>query len=479
MAEGTCTESWRRRVSAYHDGGIVSDERTAIETHIHSCSSCQSLLTTYDKVYRGLRRLPGFEGPLTLTPPGSRKGLGAANRPMLTWPGRSYANSPEGSQAARTALLNNIGIALAVFGLLFASFVIINRDMSPSALVGSVPSPTPEPTIGVPLESTPNGTPCANTANESKGTQSYLFVDDKATIWHVDQCKDPVKVITLANSNFYMGQSSPDNRYIPIVIAATEITNQSMTILDTIKNEFHPLNLNSLGKDVSAISMEEMGWNGSSNLIIRANTNLYQINIETFSVVPLDVNDAFHLVSRTNGIFYSTLVKNRLLIYRFDLAQKTKTEITTLPNSVNCVNGSPSSCPQSKAWDISHMEKSLVYYGDGSIRYWELDGKTEFVSFDPYFTVQPQSITFSPDDMQVAIIEVKDSTNIVEIGSLENEKQIHVNGQNNVVWRNDSAAVILTSGYQPSSKIPQLTLLETGQQISMKDMTSQYIWLSS
>ncbi len=50
-------ESWLRRVSDYHSGGIDAAERAQVEAHLATCDECQNALAMYRRFY-ALARSP-------------------------------------------------------------------------------------------------------------------------------------------------------------------------------------------------------------------------------------------------------------------------------------------------------------------------------------------------------------------------------------------------------------------------------------
>jgi photosystem II stability/assembly factor-like uncharacterized protein len=114
-------EDWLRRVSDYHSGGIVEDERARVEAHLATCAECREALAMYQRFYAlarspqalGAPRAELAERPAVRAP----SPLRIRQTPMEqgappTWSGRARVGLAAGLVAA---LL--IGSFLAVFSL--------------------------------------------------------------------------------------------------------------------------------------------------------------------------------------------------------------------------------------------------------------------------------------------------------------------------------------------------------------------------
>jgi anti-sigma factor RsiW len=127
-------ESWLRRVSDYHSGGIDADERAQVEAHLATCSECQEALAMYQRFYALAR------SPLALGEPSAdladRRSL-PENGLLLHWPMRFAAmpDAPADTRATRSARMR-AGIAAGlVAALLIVSFVALqNRGQKALAL---------------------------------------------------------------------------------------------------------------------------------------------------------------------------------------------------------------------------------------------------------------------------------------------------------------------------------------------------------
>ncbi|HEX3272221.1 MAG TPA: zf-HC2 domain-containing protein [Ktedonobacterales bacterium] len=114
-------ESWLRRVSDYHSGGMDADERARVEAHLATCAECREVLAMYQRFYAltrsplalGAPRVDLAERPAARAP----SPLRIRHTPLeqgapLPWSGRARVGLAAGLVAA---LL--IGSFLAVFSL--------------------------------------------------------------------------------------------------------------------------------------------------------------------------------------------------------------------------------------------------------------------------------------------------------------------------------------------------------------------------
>lgn len=478
----SCTDSWRRRVSDYHDGGITGPDRAEIEAHIATCAICQSALASYDRVYRQMRSLPGFEGMLTVTKPGNRRGIGGSARPTFTWPGHSTV----GSQRRAGGTGGSIAIALV---LLVAIAVVLGRGsvvftpQSPN--IAEVPTPTVIPTMAA---KTANGLPCAN--DEAEYPQAYIYSDANGLIWQVQQCHAPVKVTALPFTDFRLGPVSPDGQNLTIITPAAHSVHAHLYDFGVKSGKLRELSSVS-GAATLPTSVQDLAWSDNATMLVLAGGHVYSENVTTTTTTLLPIS-ATKIAWRNQQLFYSVPNQGQLVIHSFDPTSKADSVVFLFgPLSQSCPAGPACSSP-TLPWDITPAGDTVVFpatiptaggasSGSGSGLYaanLKSGNRTQIASLPvPEATVQ--HILFAPDGLHVAV-QWPDTTPAgahLKIASIDGGKVLDVPGNDAVAWRPDTNAIVVMPAAVSATNPAQLVLLDASHTLDLPPKTLNYLWL--
>jgi hypothetical protein len=485
----TCSAAWRRRVSAYHDGGLLGEERATVEAHIRSCATCQALLASYDHLYRDLRALPGFEGVLTITRPGSRRGLGATARPSLTYPGRSLPNLPARQRLSRAGGSSVIATLLVILGLIF----IIGRE---NGFVG--PETPPAPTaVGRPVAVLtptfaphfPNGAPCANQGATSP--QPYSYSDTKGTIWLVNGCGNPTKMATLPFTDFDIGAWSPDDSQV--LVFTPSLAHRS----PNTPTRLYAVGQNGAVRQIAVTppgvttpySADDAQWASTTSVIVRSQDRLVQVDMPAQTVTPLPMT-ATRIAWRANALYYSTVHQGRATLRRYDPFTKSDTAVLQLgAGQAACTTFR---CWDTIPWDVTTDGLWVAYQyppptavptsaSGGSAAQLVLQniatGKRIMLAQLP-ITSAPIQIAIAPSDVYVAAIGIDPAQTsvLMVLSSISGRTPITFPQYGHITWRADGQAMVVTPLLASPSVAPLLVFTPDGTTTTLAPGTTNFAW---
>lgn len=481
-----CTDAWRRRVSAYQDGGIVGEERQAVEAHLQTCAACQALVADYDQLFRDLRSLPSFEGLLTITRPGSRRGLGANSRPMLTWPGKSLPE-PKGPAARRPTGGTIIITMLLLLGLALLFGHGLN-EIGPSTAVNPTnhtqSTPMPVPTLNA---VTPQGLPCANAG--ATAPMPYTYLDAHATLWRVASCADPVKQLTLPFSDSSVGTWSPNNTQIVFIMPA--LTHR------TVGTRTHLFVASPYGQTISEVKYAATNatadmdaqaaiWLDDETLIIRTQTKVLEFKLSTHILANLGFS-ATQIEVRANLLFYSTVAQGQTTLHRYDPATKQDTMLLALGAGQDlCVT---SHCWGSAPWDVSLDGLSVAYQYPptqnlpsvpvaAQLVLQNLRTGTRTMLGSMPLSSATQAISISPDGHYVATMGTDPTQTSIPLTVVSSDgKTQHTFAlQGTCAWRPDDQALVITPTTPTETAKAVLVNILTNKQTPLAAQIADYLW---
>lgn len=484
-----CNAAWRRRVSAYHDGGIIGAERAAVEAHIRACVACQTLLASYDRLYRNLRAMPGFEGVLTITRPGSRRGLGSTARPSLTYPGRSLTNLPARQRLRRAGSGSAIVTLLILLGLVFVvgrSNGFLGPETQPMATPVGRPIVALTPTFAA---QSPNGTPCANQG--AAAPQPYSYSDMQGTIWLVNGCGNPTKMATLPFTDFDVGAWSPDDSQVLVFTPSlAHQTASTPTRLYTVnlKGALRAITITPAGV-AQPFTADDAVWVSTTSLIVRSQTRLVQVDLTANTVTPLTMT-ATQIAWRANMLFYSTVHQGRATLHRYDPYTKIDTVVLQL-------GAGQSTCTTFRCWSTVPWAVT----GDGlwvAYQYPPPNAVPTSVSGGPTaqlvmqniptgkrsvlatlpITSAPLQIAIAPNDVNVAAIGVDPAQANVGLilSSITGRTPITFPQYGHITWRADGQAMVVTPLLPSTSTAPLLVFMPDGTSVTLAPGTTNFAW---
>jgi|GEM_PF-3017237 len=482
MADIRCTEAWHKRVSAYHDGGITIEEQSLVAAHLQSCDSCQRLLQEYEQLYRGLRATPGFEGILTLTKPGDRRGVGASMRPMHTYPNSGYMN---GRRPQVPVFINRIitaGIVLAILAIIFIVHIAQTGSVSLSEQSAKVAdkNATLQPTSLLGSQ-TPNGTACAN-AGSNNQQLTYLYARSGGEVMQVSGCSNPVSMGTILPSNFHLGSWSPNGQqltvFTPDTLTATTIV--QLAIWDKTTRQIQQVPI--------YVSADDAVWASNSILIVQAHHMLEAFDINTHNIVYISSSSVQQMVWRAGHLFYSTNDNGVTTLHSYDIATNNDTQLLQLPISRPTCSDLVFNCLDGAIWDITADGTRVVFTQPHQLTSTQLDvsvvrlaDKTTLTTVGlPYDTV-PRRLWVSPDSQYVAIATESTSSRpvtveVMALSDITTLEPIRVTALDSLVWRPDSQALVIEPLHQSPTVVPQLLRLATGKTTPLQLITSDYVW---
>jgi hypothetical protein len=491
MTDATaCNDAWRKRISAYHDGGVLGEERTAVEAHLQSCVTCQQIIAGYDQLYRDLRTMPGFEGLLTITKPGSRRGVGSTARPALTWPGKSLPD-PNGAMRRSAGGGTLLLTLLVLMGLIF----LVGRDtgvIGPSSNAnltgpqqGVAPTAYPSPTFAA---RTPGGTLCANM--NANTLMTYSYADNHSNLWRVTDCDDPAQLRTLALTDFTLGAWSPDNSqqiiFSPALAHRSATTRIQVAIMSIYKTSLQPIALTPTGI-TTPLSAQEAVWTGDATLLVLAQSRVVQVNLTTNTETWLGMT-ATHIAWRANALFYSTVAQGHATLHRYDPATKADTSLLSLgAGQTTCAT---SACWNTIPWDVSSDGLSVVYqYPPPTTLPTSISGnaaatlvledlrtgdRTTLATLP--ITGTPLAIQIAPDGHRVAAYATNPGTTPLLVVSSDGKTSLTFAVQGQIAWRPDGQALIVSPLAPSSTSAPMLINVDTDQTSSLPTLTADYLW---
>ena len=118
-------QSISKKLSAYQDGEVTTDEKTIVETHLRTCEACQKKYEVLLLTYRNLRKLPEINS----TPELSRKIVNRATLVQDPYWARILVG------AFRSLPVSAAMVILAVTGLLIGAIMgnfLTERQFHPS-----------------------------------------------------------------------------------------------------------------------------------------------------------------------------------------------------------------------------------------------------------------------------------------------------------------------------------------------------------
>lgn len=480
-----CSAAWRRRVAAYHDGGIVGTERNAVEAHIRACATCQELIRGYDQVYRALRAMPGFEGVLTITRPGTRRGLGSAQRPSFTYPGRSYAG-PEGPHPMRTAGGGTMIITLLlVLGVIF----LVGRNngfFGPSAQPAATPqSATPLPTFAAVA---PDGIICANQG--ATVPEPYAYVDALNSVWTVSSCNSPSKMAVLPSGNVDLGAWSPDDS--AVLAFSPALPQRAATTITRLfivgqNGSVEPVNLR-LTPTSPLLSADDAVWSNTMTVLVRSGTKVLQVDLPSQSVHQLPFT-ATQIEWRSNELFYSTVLGGHASLHRYDPVTGINTTLLSLGVGQDicvawrCWTNAPWDVTTDGLW-VAHqypLPTTIPTTAQGTSASLVLQsintGARRVVCSLPISSA-PIAISVSPDNRFISAINEDASQTSVQlvVGNLIGRPVLTFPQSGRLVWRPDSGAVIIAPFGSAASAHPIEIFMPNGEGTSLQPETGNYDW---
>jgi hypothetical protein len=478
-----CTTSWSRRVSDYHDGGLPQEDRAEVEEHIRGCVACQAQIASYDRFYRRLRSLPGFEGMLTITKPGTRRGRGAAQRSTFTWPGSTASGTGQ-----RGGGLSNYIVTLFMVVLLALAVVAGHGALGrilpsgPPSLRGvatSGPTATPIP----PLPAlTPNGTTCANVGAQSPPTYVYLAKDN--TVYFVTNCNNPIHLGSLPAGVMSLGGWSPDGKLIAAIGQPKGSTHRMLYTLDGTSGAVHQMSIDS-GSTGASASVDAALWTSATTMIVSLQGSLSTVDIRTQTVTPMNVAQVTHMVWRGSLLYYSVVTQGKVALHSRDLTAGTDIVVMTLD-----ICGDVQGCPNSSAWDISADGMHVVYattpsaQNPAQVMYqWLNGGQSAVTLWTMPASVGISSVAFSPGGSKVAVAGASSQgqSSGLTVVSTSGGKLLSVDKVSAFTWRYDGQAIVYEQTAASGALTPHIALLDgSGQhEYTLPAGTLDYVWPQS
>jgi hypothetical protein len=480
-----CTPAWQQRVSFYHDGGLRGEAREQVEAHLRECTACQTLLASYDRIYRDLRAMPGFEGLLTVTKPGTRRGLGAAMRPTITNPGQSltrFSRSPGRLGGGLLAILLIMAMAL----LLAArnDIVLIGPSGQPQSNASTAHTSTSLTTLPA---LRPDGAPCANV--DASNIPPYIYTDSNGIIWQVVNCLNPTEMAGLPVSDFDVGPWSPDqSRMLAISPSLADRTTGKPTTLYAVTHtgivSQIPLSLGT-----TSYSADEAVWTGANTLYVRSGAKVLQVNVASSVVTPMPIT-ATHIVWRAGMLFYSVVQANATLeLHRYNPLTAQDTALANLGAvEPGCVD---LHCWGAPSWDVSADGLSAAYAFPSpsapitggvtvpaKIMLDTLQTGATKVLAGVSLVASRAELAFSPNGTRVAFATMVAATNVEQlvIASTDGTPALSSAQQGRLAWRSDSKLLIVMP-LLPSASSNAIGMTVPGWHVvTLPAATTGYAW---
>jgi hypothetical protein len=482
-----CSAAWRRRVAAYHDGGVVGSERNAVETHIRECATCQEAVRSYDQTYRALRALPGFEGVLTITRPGTRRGLGSAQRPSLTYPGRNHAGNdyPNSMRPAYGGSISVMVSLLLILGIIF----LVGRD---DGLFGPFAQPAPAtapvstvaPTYGATV---PGGKVCAN--QQANSFEPYIYTDASQTMWEVVGCNAPIRYTTLPAADADVGLWSPDDSDVmAFTPSLPQRTTSTITRLYILSYGHDPQLLDVRLKSTEPLlTVDDAVWVNTTTIIVRSHRDVYQIDLTTLAITVLPFK-ATRIEWRNDAIFYSTIANGQATLRRYDPTTGSDTKVLSLgAGQDSCQTWR---CWSNAPWDVSNdglwvahqypLPQSIptAQATTTTLVLENLASSMREAAGTMPVSDAPIGLYISPDDHFIAAspLDATQTSMPTTIDNLLGLPQFTVAKTGRLVWRPDSGALIISPFGVASSSRAVEVFVDTNATIVLPAGTGNYDW---
>ncbi len=480
-----CTTIWGRRISDYHDGGLSSTERAETEEHIRVCVQCQATLQAHDRLYRGLRATPGFEGMLTLTRPGTRRGMGAAQRPMFSWPGRTLGAAPARRGGGLSTVVVVLVLAVIAGSAIFAGHIVVSYGPSATRGASSVSAPSPTPTFTPPLGNlTPNGTACANAGTTYPA--SYAFANTAGSISIVTGCDNPIQLTRLSGGPWQIDGWSPDGS----TLAVQSLQDGALAVIDRSSGVVRPVNLG--GAVTSPARADEAVWASTGLLIVRSGQSLLEVDLVSRTVTPLNVSRVTHIEWRADALYYSVSATGATIVHQRDVATNADAVVATLADNLGGCAATSQGCAVAPAWDVSpdgtfilYQAPSLANAAQTLLQYSQVANGTPVSAPKTLLTLPysgaPIALELSPNGTKLAIATPGDGAQAgsVMIFDIPGQTSVTLAGQVSFAWRYDSQALVIEPDAPTSGATPRLYDLVTKQSLQLPVGTASYFWQQS
>ncbi len=481
-----CTPAWRRRVSAYHDGGLPSPERTLVEDHLRDCPDCQHLLRHYDGLYRNLRGMPGFEGLLTITKPGTRRGLGGSARPAFTWPGKNTSSTAgPGRAGARHAGGGPIIVTLLV--LVALGFLVgrATNALGPQAQNTNAFPPPETPTLAA---LTSDGVACANAGQTT--AYPYLYSDKTGHVISVASCGATHTIATLP-TDVQFDALSPDNSQLlasaPALTARKAGERTRLYLLTLASGAWREVGLSTDGIQ-APYSADEAEWQDATTIILRSGATVVTVDLTKQTVTPIAGITATHIAVRGTTLFYSTVQDGKATLHRRVQQPKLADDVVlSLGAGATCATPT---CWRTLPWDVSADGKLVAYPTPVpalpltttptlmKLVLQNVQNGTRATLGTVSLTTAPTAVSIAPDARYVAIIdEASGTANQLLLFSVAGRTVLSDVLAGWCVWRPDGSALVCMPFIASATDLPRLITVASGTASALAPLTTNYLWL--
>ncbi|MBA3826539.1 MAG: zf-HC2 domain-containing protein [Ktedonobacterales bacterium] len=482
-----CTPAWRRRVSAYHDGGLPSPERSLVEDHLRDCLACQHVLASYDQIFRELRALPGFEGLLTITKPGTRRGMGGTMRPSFTWPGKN-TSSNVGPLRDNGRPTGGGPIILSLLVLLALAFLVgRTSDLIVPQAQSMLTHTAPTPTLAA---FTANGVLCANVDQTTHAT--YLSSDNHGHIVSVADCGASHPIATVTPTDLQFEALSPDNA--KLLVTSPALTTRKagqrthLYVLTLANGDWREVGLSPDGVQ-APYSADEVGWQNASTFILRSGTTVAQVDLVKHTVTPLGIN-ATHIAVRGTTLFYSSVLGGRATLHRRVLGPPIVDDVVLALGAGTEACTTPT-CWQTIPWDVSADGKLVAYptpvptqpltatATNATLILQNLPANTHTTLGTLKLSTAPMAVSIAPTARFVAVIG-QTATAPPQLlvfkadGSAVRSDVVY----GRCAWRPDGSALVAMPFIPSTTEVPHLINVVTGSSLNLTPLTTNYLWES-
>lgn len=507
----TSHQTWLRRLSDYHSGGVSEPERLAVEAHLMDCAECQEALTMYRRLYTLLR------SPLRVDTPSLQ--FDETNAPRFAGPQPAPteppALRPDTSPPRNRRALAGVAAILAA-AVIIAGFLAVVAPRLRSPGVGSGPSPRASLTAQA---HTPLGSfVCANPAGSS---MVYAYVRGDGGLYTVTGCGAPRK---LASGNVYPIAWSPNNRYLAVLVVGGGPPDM-LEIIDAQTSAIRPIKYPADFGVVPQVGSQArifLGWIDDSTFLgglvtITSNpskgfhqagpTTLERVSVQTGASVAIGRISGWANVSQTyynqtatrivaNGryFFYAgyNAAGTTAYLHRFDLTTGKDTQLVSLGDYLAAAcQSNDVICGWTAPWDVSADGAHILYHNTGTasapidsnypqgsqdtpIYYANPDGSGASKPFGDQLASSLVAPIFSPNGALAL------TTGSSYDNSQQDMKVVRFGGSATVVagaavaWRGDSAAIVVVT-----RNGAQLYTIATGAATPLEAGTTEYLWGNS
>lgn len=480
----TCSEEWRKRISAFQDGDISSQERRSVEQHLQICESCQHILQSYQSMYAKLNSSPDFEKSIPFSQPLQE----TVQRHLWSRPLKATSRSFSlGSIAAIVVMI----VIVATLVRDQQNRTTLSATFTHRGIAAPVVNTVLTDTSPFSQQMTPNGTPCAN--EHSNKPLNYIFAGTNGTLWEVAACQNPVSIGAIVPSNFHLGALSPDGMYVTVFTPDLPEYGISpkFSIWDVQQHTFRTTAAMYANDALTLDHVDEAQWVDSTQLLTLSSHTVSSLSLPTMTMIQLPIKNVGHIVVRGTIVYFTSLENNAVTLFSYDLITKNQQTILPLRSNGYMCSDTVGLCQSMTLWDISADGTMLVYQQNQymPMQIYNIATRTTITHVNlPSQAFSLSKVRFAPDGHAIALLGSDPSIAKYTIGiyaahdaTWQGVITSHVeSGYDSFRWRADSMGLIVEPRHQDVALTPFIINITTMKHdMNLQASTSDYVWFGN